>query len=137
MELTVKHIANGFPLISALGNLEFNASTNIKIARAMTAVEREYVAYEKVRARLINTHAKKDGEGKAIEATPGQVTLENPTAFNDELEKMLEEKVEVAIQPITFSDLGETKVRASLLAPLIGWFIADDAPAMAPPQGSA
>ena len=100
--------------------LELPVVISYKLARAARPVEAELRAYERERTKLVRRLGEDTGRGQIM------VTPENNAEFNEQIETLLDEEVELENKPMdpAIFDEADAKVRAGDL--VLAWFLFEE-----------
>ena len=80
------------------------------LARNGDKLDQELRAFEKTRIATLEKHARKDKDGKAV-IKGKEYQLDKREAFEVEMNKFLDEEVEVDLKPISLETLGDVKLK--------------------------
>jgi len=78
---------------------EFTATTSFHLARIFSKLESESKIYFSEKQKLVNKHAQKDDNGKAI-INDGNYTILNLDEFSKEFNELLEIEIELGLEKI-------------------------------------
>lgn len=107
MKLSNEKLVNSIGVLSKLTNMELPIKLSYAFSKNITNIDRELVAYNKERQKLIKKYGEKDKEGNLKTKEDGTINILNIDNFNKELKEILEIETEVDIHLI---DLESTNV---------------------------
>ena len=107
MKLSNEKLVNSIGVLSKLTNMELPIKLSYTFSKNITNIDRELVAYNKERQKLIEKYGEKDKEGNLKTKEDGTINILNIDNFNKELKEILEIETEVDIHLI---DLESTNV---------------------------
>ena len=107
MKLSNEKLVNSIGVLSKLTNMELPIKLSYAFSKNITNIDRELVAYNKERQKLIEKYGEKDKEGNLKTKEDGTINILNIDNFNKELKEILEIETEVEIHLI---DLESTNV---------------------------
>ncbi|MDY2632370.1 MAG: hypothetical protein SPH93_16165 [Clostridium sp.] len=107
MKLSNEKLVNSIGVLSKLTNMELPIKLSYAFSKNITNIDRELVAYNKERQKLIEKYGEKDKEGNLKTKEDGTINILNIDNFNKELKEILEIETEVDIHLI---DLESTNV---------------------------
>lgn len=107
MKLSNEKLVNSIDVLSKLTNMELPIKLSYAFSKNITNIDRELVAYNKERQKLIEKYGEKDKEGNLKTKKDGTINILNIDNFNKELKEILEIETEVDIHLI---DLESTNV---------------------------
>jgi hypothetical protein len=107
MKLSNEKLVNSIDVLSKLTNMELPIKLSYAFSKNITNIDRELVAYNKERQKLIEKYGEKDKEGNLKTKEDGTINILNIDNFNKELKEILEIETEVDIHLI---DLESTNV---------------------------
>ena len=107
MKLSNEKLVNSIGVLSKLTNMELHIKLSYAFSKNITNIDRELVAYNKERQKLIEKYGEKDKEGNLKTKEDGTINILNIDNFNKELKEILEIETEVDIHLI---DLESTNV---------------------------
>lgn len=107
MKIKNKKLLNSIDVLSKLTNMELPIKLSYAFSKNITNIDRELVAYNKERQKLIKKYGEKDKEGNLKTKEDGTINILNIDNFNKELKEILEIETEVDIHLI---DLESTNV---------------------------
>ena len=111
INVTVRNIIESVPIFRRITSETFNMGAAYKIARLIRELDNEYELFEKARADLINKYGEKDEEGN-LKEQDGKVSLKPDCIkdFNEAVQDILNNKVEINAEPIEIEYLSEIKI---------------------------
>lgn len=107
MKIKNEKLVNSIGVLSKLTNMELPIKLSYAFSKNITNIDRELVAYNKERQKLIEKYGEKDNEGNLKTKEDGTINILNIDNFNKELKEILEIETEVDIHLI---DLESTNV---------------------------
>ncbi|MGN1029719.1 MAG: hypothetical protein ACI4P7_06460 [Bacilli bacterium] len=107
MKIKNEKLVNSIGVLSKLTNMELPIKLSYAFSKNITNIDRELVAYNKERQKLIEKYGEKDKEGNLKTKEDGTINILNIDNFNKELKEILEIETEVDIHLI---DLESTNV---------------------------
>ncbi|WP_308779808.1 hypothetical protein [uncultured Clostridium sp.] len=107
MKLSNEKLVNSIGVLSKLTNMELPIKLSYAFSKNITNIDRELVAYNKERQKLIKKYGEKDKKGNLKTKEDGTINILNIDNFNKELKEILEIETEVDIHLI---DLESTNV---------------------------
>ena len=107
MKLSNEKLVNSIGVLSKLTNMELPIKLSYAFSKNITNIDRELVAYNKEKRKLIKKYGEKDKEGNLKTKKDGTINILNIDNFNKELKEILEIETEVDIHLI---DLESTNV---------------------------
>ena len=107
MKLSNEKLVNSIDVLSKLTKMELPIKLSYAFSKNITNIDRELVAYNKERQKLIEKYGEKDKEGNLKTKEDGTINILNIDNFNKELKEILEIETEVDIHLI---DLESTNV---------------------------
>lgn len=107
MKLSNEKLVNSIDVLSKLTNMELPIKLSYAFSKNITNIDRELVAYNKEKRKLIKKYGEKDKEGNLKTKKDGTINILNIDNFNKELKEILEIETEVDIHLI---DLESTNV---------------------------
>ena len=107
MKLSNEKLVNSIDVLSKLTNMELPIKLSYAFSKNITNIDRELVAYNKEKRKLIKKYGEKDKEGNLKTKEDGTINILNIDNFNKELKEILEIETEVDIHLI---DLESTNV---------------------------
>lgn len=119
MKLTLKECWQAQAALAELGRFSFPAKTGWEIGTVTRAVQREMDEYERQRKEKINTYGYPDKENGG-----NKVPVEKLDEYNKWIEELLTVEVEIAVTPLSLSELGSKELPASIFANA-GWLFTD------------
>lgn len=107
MIVTLKDIIECQETMQQLSTKPLRGRTAFQVARLLKKLETELTTYNDTRMKLIEQYAKKkeDGTFEVNERNEYQFTPENMQAFVEEINKLLDESVEIDANPINLAEL--------------------------------
>jgi hypothetical protein len=105
-----------------LVNKQLPVRASFKLGKTVRLINTELSEYEKVRTDLVKKYGKEteNGDFTVIKDTPEM------KSFQEELSQILDEEIEIDIQPISLSDLGEEiTIESSHMSELIDFVITE------------
>lgn len=120
-------IQNSIASINAILARKLGPKTAFKIAKTVKVVGEAVDTYNKTRENLIDKHARKDENGqrsvkKGENGQPDQWDLEDQTAFEKDINELLDIEIELDINKIKLEELGEDPITPQMLVS-ITWLI--------------
>jgi hypothetical protein len=117
--MKLKQLIEAEGALHKLMNTPLPAAVAFRLKRVIRVVQPELQAYEEQRLKLVHELGEKGEDGRTI------VTTENMPAFNEQLEALWAEEVELNFKPMLIGDLGNTAVTAADLLAL-DWLFVDE-----------
>lgn len=117
--MKLKQLIDAESALHRLMNTPLPAAVAFRIQRVIRVVQPELQSYEEQRLKLVHELGEKGEDGRTI------VTPENMPAFNEQLEALWAEEVELHYKPLPIKDLGNTAVTAADLLAL-DWLFVDE-----------
>lgn len=93
-------LVNSIGVLSKLTNMELPIRLSYAISKNITKIDRELVAYNKEREKLIEKYGEKDEEGKLKTKEDGTINILDIESFNKDLKEILDIETEVDIHVI-------------------------------------
>lgn len=124
IEVKLREILESQEAMRHLSEKSLRGRTAYQLGRLMKKLEGELSTYNEVRQKLIEKYAKRkdDGSFEVNERNEYQFTPENMQAYIEEINKLIEEEVQIEASPINLDDLGDiefTPAEMSMLDPFI------------------
>lgn len=107
MKIKNKKLLNSIDVLSKLTKMELPIKLSYAFSKNITNIDRELVACNKEKRKLIEKYGEKDKEGNLKTKEDGTINILNIDNFNKELKEILEIETEVDIHLI---DLESTNV---------------------------
>jgi hypothetical protein len=128
MKLTLRKLVNAVEALQVIGREKMGVKLAYRIERNVGRINVELEAYQKARRALVMKHGQEDPK------EPGrfEIPRKNKKAFNDELEILLAEEVDVDIRPIGLEELTFDVAPLHLLA--LEWMLEVDEGAESKPE---
>lgn len=121
MKIKLNELTNKVEALNYLVEQPIPVLASFKLSKMARLINEELTDYEKVRIDLIKKYGTTNEETGQTSIAPGS---EEMTKFLEELKPILEEEVELNLEPIPVSDLGEDfKIGTKHLLPLIDFVI--------------
>lgn len=117
IKLTLREIAPMVNSLNAVMSLPLPARDSYRLGVAAKLIQERISIYEQARQNLVAKYGEKLEKEGII-----RVKTENIDDFNKEIESLLQESVEVNMNPIPISLLGDSKVNAIDMANLSPFF---------------
>lgn len=117
IKLTLREIAPMVNSLNAVMNLPLPARDSYRLGVAAKMIQERISVYEQARQNLVSKYGQKLEKEGII-----RVKDENIEEFNKEIESLLQESVEVNMNPIPISLLGDSKVNPNDMANLSPFF---------------
>lgn len=107
MTITLQNILESQETLQSLSMKTLRGRTAYQVARLLKRLESELTAYNDTRMKLIEQYAKKaeDGTYELNERNEYQFTSENMQAYVEEINNLLQEKIELDVNPLNLDDL--------------------------------
>ena len=118
MELTIKALLNSRGALATLGNTKgLQSVVAYRIAKNIKAINAELETYEETRVNLVKEYAKKDKDGNPLKKeTNGNevydIEDEKMEELNKEINRLMDETVEIDIKKISLDDLNNAGLSA-------------------------
>lgn len=119
MELTIKTLLNSRSALGVLGNTKgLMGVVAYKIAKNIKSINSELEIYEETRVNLVKEYAKKDDEGNCLKITNEDgsevydIEDEKMEELNKEINRLMDETVEIDIKKISLDDLNNAGLSA-------------------------
>lgn len=100
MKLSNEKLVNSIGVLSKLTNMELPIKLSYAFSKNITKIDRELVAYNKEREKLINKYGEKDEEGNLKTKEDGTINILDIDSFNKDLKEILDIETEVDIHLI-------------------------------------
>jgi len=127
--MKLKQLIDAQDALHRLSHAPLPAAVAFRLKRVLRVVQPELQTYEEARVKLASSFGKISEDGSQYIVPP-----EKRPMFNEELEALWNEEVDLNFQPLRIEDLGDTAVTAADLLAL-EWLFADE-PVPAPsPNG--
>lgn len=105
MKLSNERLVNSIGVLSKLTNMELPIKLSYAFSKNITKIDRELVAYNKERQKLIEKYGEKDKEGKLKTKEDSTINILDIDSFNKDLKEILEIKTEVDIHLIDLENI--------------------------------
>ena len=106
INVSLGEIINAFPFLNKISNNSFVGKDAFKIARLVREITKEYELFEKSRKEIIEQYAERDSENNIIiEDNNVKIPLHLRDECNTKLEELLNERVDVNIEKLSFEIL--------------------------------
>ncbi len=107
IKLTLKQIIEGQESLQKLSNQPLRGRTAFQIGRLLKELENILSDYNDTRIKTIQAYAKKDENGEFVinEKNEYQFEPEQMTLYFQEIEKLINEELEINSNPIKFADI--------------------------------
>lgn len=106
INVSLGEIINAFPFLNKISNNSFVGKDAFKIARLVREITKEYELFEKSRKEIIEQYAERDSENNIIiEDNNVKIPLHLRDECNSKLEELLNERVDVNIEKLSFDIL--------------------------------
>ena len=107
IKLTLKQIIEGQESLQKLSNQPLRGRTAFQIGRLLKELENILSDYNDTRIKTIQAYAKKDENGEFVinERNEYQFEPEQMTLYFQEIEKLINEELEINSNPIKFADI--------------------------------
>lgn len=117
IKLEMREIVSMIDSIDELMKFELPVAQSYKVIKNINKMREEHAAYEAQRHNLVRKHGERlEGENVV------RVKMDNMEAFGKELEEMLSKTLELDIEPISVTLLGDHKMKAKDIATLAPFF---------------
>lgn len=100
MKLSNEKLVNSIGVLTKLTNMELPIKLSYAFSKNIIKIDRELVAYNKEREKLINKYGEKDEEGNLKTKEDGTINILDIDSFNKDLKEILEIETEVDIHLI-------------------------------------
>lgn len=100
MKISNEKLVNSIGVLTKLTNMELPIKLSYAISKNITKIDRELVAYNKEREKLIQKYGEKDEEGKLKTKEDGTINILDIESFNKDLKEILDIETEVDINLI-------------------------------------
>lgn len=100
MKLSNEKLVNSIGVLTKLTNMELPIKLSYAFSKNITKIDRELVAYNKEREKLINKYGEKDEEGNLKTKEDGTINILDIDSFNKDLKEILDIETEVDIHLI-------------------------------------
>ena len=100
MKLSNEKLVNSIGALTKLTNMELPIRLSYAISKNITNIDRELVAYNKEREKLIMKYGEKDEEGNLKTKEDGTINILDIESFNKDLKEILDIEAEVDIHVI-------------------------------------
>ena len=125
--MKLKQLIDAQDALYRLANAPLPAAVAFRLKRVLRVVNPELQTYEQARVNLASSLGKLSEDGSQYRIHPKK-RLE----FNEQLEALWDEEVEMNFKPLRIGDLGDTAVTAADLLALEWLFVDEDDPVPAP-----
>lgn len=115
MQLTLGRIYNSLEALGKLSEKALPVTTAFKVARLVSALEAPLKDADLARANLLRQ------VGEQIEGTQ-QYKIHSPEVWRAELEKLLEQEIDIPAEKLTLTDFGKIEVEPSVISRL-SWLV--------------
>ena len=107
IKLTLKQIIEGQESLQKLSNQPLRGRTAFQIGRLLKELENILNDYNDTRIKTIQAYAKKDENGEFVinERNEYQFEPDQMTLYFQEIEKLINEELEINSNPIKFADI--------------------------------
>lgn len=107
MTITLQNILESQETMQNLSTKTLRGRTAYQVARLLKRLEAELATYNDTRLKLVEQYAKKkeDGSFELNEKNEYQFTQENMQAYINEMNNLLQEKIEIDANPLKLDDL--------------------------------
>lgn len=106
INVSLGEIINAFPFLNKISNNSFVGKDAFKIGRLVREITKEYELFEKSRKEIIEQYAERDSENNIIiEDNNVKIPLHLRDECNAKLEELLNERVDVNIEKLSFNIL--------------------------------
>lgn len=107
MTITLQNILEAQGTMQNLSTKVLRGRTAYQVARLLKRLDAELSTYNDTRLKLIEQYAKKkdDGNYELNEQNEYQFTQENMQAYMNEINNLLQEKIEIDANPLKLDDL--------------------------------
>lgn len=117
IKIEMREVVGMMESIDELMKLELPVAQSYKIIKGINKLKEEHGAYDAQRHNLVRKHGERvDGENVV------RVKMENMESFGKELEELLGKSVELDVEPISVTLLGDHKMKAKDIALLAPFF---------------
>lgn len=100
MKISNEKLVNSIGVLTKLTNMELPMRLSYAISKNITKIDRELVAYNKEREKLIEKYGEKDKEGKLKTKEDGTINILDIESFNKDLKEILDIETEVDMHVI-------------------------------------
>lgn len=100
MKLSNEKLVNSIGVLTKLTNMELPIKLSYAFSKNITKIDRELVAYNKEREKLIEKYGEKDEEGNLKTKEDGTINILDIDSFNKDLKEILDIETEVDIHLI-------------------------------------
>lgn len=107
IKLTLREMASMVNSFNAVLNLPLPARDSYRLGIAAKQIQERVVVYEQTRQNLIKKYGETNDKEGVIRVKPENVEL-----FTKELEPLLQETLEINMDPISLETVGDTKINA-------------------------
>jgi hypothetical protein len=119
LKLEMREIIGMMESIDELMKLELPVAQSYKVIKNIKKIKEEHASYEVARHDLVRKHGERVESENIV-----RVKNENMEQFGKELEEILSRSIELDIEPISVSILGEHRMKAKDIA-ILGVFFCD------------
>ena len=106
INVSLGEIINAFPFLNKISSNSFVGKDAFKIGRLVREITKEYELFEKSRKEIIEQYAERDSENNIIiEDNNVKIPLHLRDECNSKLEELLNERVDVNIEKLSFDIL--------------------------------
>ena len=124
IEVKIADIINGTQALQKLTNASLKAKVAWQVSRLLRAAEEELQGFNEARMQLINKYGDKTEDGELVTDDKGmcQISEENKVTFNNELNELISNKVEINASKLDINDLDSvdfTPSEITVLEPFI------------------
>lgn len=131
MKLKLSQIVNSFAYLSSFSRTRgLNAKISYNLAKTFKECLAEAQSYEKIRIEKLEELAEKNTKGEAKKEKDGSYKLsdESKKIFGDEMNKLLEQEIEIYCTPISISEVSKLEIGVDVFVNL-DWLFVDDSKA--------
>jgi hypothetical protein len=118
MKLTLGQLKNSEAALVALSNCTLPINIAYRISKALKVIASELTNLEETRQKLVQKYGV-ENEGSVV------VTEENLNMFVEELNPLLQEEIEIPLEPIKVESLPESVNLSPIQLSQLSFFIAD------------
>lgn len=107
MKVTINDILNAVPVMRELADTSMKIKTAYKVSKIMSAIDKEYQLFQEARTKLIEKYGDRDENHELKIDDNGNYSIppENISNFNEELNEILVETVELNVNPLSIDEL--------------------------------
>lgn len=125
-EITLKELGDKRPAVERLANMPLPSTASYRLSKDLRKIRSELKAMDDTRVTLLRKYGTEDKARRTV-----QIPMDNQEAliaFNDEFDKLLEEKVKLDLDLVPLDMLGDISITPGDLDALIDFVLVEKMP---------